>query len=547
MLAAPVLFALGVATSYAPLLRVDPRESVLVPERELPVSARRAMRADVLFATWLVGRHARTLASRPERLLDTEHCAPARHTIALGPPMLTLGALALPVWLLSSDPIAAFNSAVFLVPWLGALAVFLLVADWTRLPAAGALAGILYGLSPIVLADVVHPFVHDMAWTAFALFFARRLLAGGRWRDAFGLAFSIAAQLGADAYPALAALFLAPPLMLWLLLHYRLQRVRPAQLLLVAALVAAAASWILTPYAELRMATPSLRRDAQLFVPVSAFLPGGARFPGLVAVALAACAPFVARGRSLAGLDGDPRPALCAALALVALAATGPLYRAVAPLLPFADAVRVIGHVAIGVQLLVCVLAGIGAAGLLRMLPQRARSAAGVALVGAVFVATLRPPWLGFEPRLSLGTIRARPDPASLRLAEELARAGAGGALAELPVIALRGEREVRRILLSSWHGRRTSACFGSYTPPEHDRLRRIAAALPGPGAVRELRRLGFTSLLVHRGRLPLEERFARQARRANPPLRVLREGEDFTLFELREVPGSRVVESPGP
>ncbi len=81
MLAASLLFARGVATSYAPLLRADPRESVLVPERELGVSARRAMRADVLFATWLVGRHARTLATRPQRLRRIAAALPGRGAV----------------------------------------------------------------------------------------------------------------------------------------------------------------------------------------------------------------------------------------------------------------------------------------------------------------------------------------------------------------------------------------------------------------------------------------------------------------------------------
>lgn len=546
MLAAPLLFALGVATHYAPLLRSDPRESVLLPAVVTDPAALQATRADALFAAWLVGRHARTLASRPQHLLQTEHCAPVRHSIALGPPMLTLGVLALPAWLLSRDPIASFNAAVFLMPWLGALAVFLLVLDWTRLPAAAAVAGILYGTSPLVLADVAHPFIRDMAWSALGLLFARRLFASGRWRYAFGLAACLVAQLGSSAYAALAACFLAPPLIFWLFWHHGLRQVRPVQLIVVACLAGGVAAVMLWPYVELRTSSELLQRHTHYFAPASAFLPGGFRFPGFFPLVLAACAFAVARDRALTGLDGDPRPALLTGLVLVLLAATGPLYVALAPVLPFAGAVRVVAQLGIGVQLAVCVLAGIGAAGLLRALPGRVRGAAGVLAVAAAFAVTVQPAWLGFEPRLDFEILRARPDAEALRFAAELAGSGAGGPIAELPVLKIRGAGEVRRILLSSWHGRRTSACFGSYTPEEQQRLRRIAAALPAPEAVGELRRLGFTTLVVHESS-PLAERYARRAAGADAALPVEIRAEGVTAFSLADPGSPPVVESPSP
>ena len=547
MLAVPGLFALGVATHYAPLLRADPADSILVPVVASGPVWQKNTNADALFAAWLVGRHARTLATRPLLLLETEHCAPLRQSIALGPPMLTLGALALPAWLVSRDPIASFNAAVFLMPWLGALAVFLLVLDWTRLPAAAAVAGVLYGTSPLVLADVAHPFIRDMAWSAFGLLFARRLFASGRWRYVFGLAACLVAQVGASAYAALAACFLAPPLGLWLFWHYGLRHVRPAQLLVAGLCAGGAVAVVLWPYAELRASSELLQRETQLFAPASAFLPGGFRFPGFLALGLAASAFAVARPRALAGLDGDPRLALLTGLVLVLLAATGPLYVVLAPVLPFAGAVRVVAQLGIGFQLALCVLAGIGAAGLLRALPVRVRPAAGLLAVAAAFLLTVRPFWLGFEPRLDLATLRARPAPEALHFAARLADVGAGGPIAELPVRRIRDEMEVRRILLSSWHGRRTSACFGSYTPREQDRLRRLAAALPAPGAVRELRRLGFTTLVVHGDSPPLAERYERPAASGTAPLPVELRAAGVTAFSLGDSGPRRVVESTSP
>ena len=96
-----------------------------------------ASRADVIFESWLVARNARTLATRPLRLFDTEQCAPAEKTLTLGIPMITMGVLAIPTWFATGDPILTFNVTTVALNWVAALAMYWLVMSWTGVPAAG--------------------------------------------------------------------------------------------------------------------------------------------------------------------------------------------------------------------------------------------------------------------------------------------------------------------------------------------------------------------------------------------------------------------------
>jgi hypothetical protein len=454
--------------------------------------------ADVTFITWLVGRNAYTLARTPHRLFDTEHCAPGQRTITLGEPILTLGLLGVPLQLFTEDPILTYNVVVLVLNLLAALAMYLLIAEWTGVPAAGIVASLLYTLHPTQLVHVHHPFARDMAWTLWALFFARRWLAHGRWRDAAGLAVSGSLQLGASFYPVLAAFFLVPPLAVWLLWRHGIRRLRPAQVLLVLGCIAMSAAITYGPYLEARESSDTLRRSLQYFLTWSSYLPGEKEFPGWLVLALAGVAllplPF-SRWRFRLG---DPRWALLAGCALVALAAAGgnaasgllgqrpfPLpnvFAWAAAVLPGLDSVRGISNLVMGVHLALCLLAGLGVAH--RAYP-------------------------------------IRPDAEALSFFETLERRGNRGPILELPVTEA-GEFiavDPGRILLSGYHHRRTSACFGSYAwqYPVRRQTAELAKRLPETHAIDALTRLGFTTLVVHHEDSPRGNRIRNRLDRAIP------------------------------
>jgi hypothetical protein len=91
-----------------------------------------------------------------------------------------------------------------------------------------------------------------------------------------------------------------------------------------------------------------------------------------------------------------------------------------------------------------------------------------------------------------------RPHSLDLELFAELEQLGNRGPLFELPFAADPTLDQPYWILPEAWHHRRTSACFGSFLPPDRQRLARIAAELPQPHAIRELAALGFTTVVLH-------------------------------------------------
>ncbi|MGH0032543.1 MAG: hypothetical protein ACQGVC_22355, partial [Myxococcota bacterium] len=499
---AALLFAAATAAFFAPVLRAGPaRAAALEPVARFWAAWHVA---DAEFQAFLVARNARTLATRPHRLFDTEHCAPAEDTLAYGIPMVTLGALGIPAALLSDEPVLVYNAAIVLLNVLSAFAMYLLVARWTGVVGAGVVAGLLFGFQPLRLGNVAHPSVWDISWTVFALFFAERLFRLGRWRDAVGTAVAIALQVGASFYPLTAAVFLAPPLLVWLFARHRLRHVRPAQLAFVAGVALLAAAVVLLPYLGAETDAGALARSEFYYLEWGEFFsPASIWFPGWTVLALAACA-FAGR-RGLPGADGDPRLALCVGALLVLLVAAGPntpwlpdLHRALSAVLPGLDAVRAIGRLATGGLLALTVLAGLGAGVLIRRAGERGRVVAvALALVAAFDV--MRLPALGLERLYTWDVVEIRPDAAAVAFFEALEARGNRGALLELPDAPF--EQAPKDILLAAFHRRRTSSCFGSYTPAGRDELARLAAELPADAAVDALTAQGFTTLIVHRRR----------------------------------------------
>lgn len=507
-----------------------------------------AARADVIFESWLVSRNARTLATRPQRLFDTEQCAPHAKTLTLGIPMITMGALAIPTWYATGDAIATWNWTTLVLHWVAALAMYWLVAAWTGVPVAGIIAGLLYAFHPIRVAAVMHPSVWDSGWTVLGLVFAERLFARGRWRDAIGLSASITCQIGASFYSLLAAVFLTPPFALWLLLRDRLRRVSAIQLAFVVVAAALSALLLLGPYLW-APASGKLDNPALSFALLSNYLPGERAFPGWCLLVLAAFGALWPRGRWLR-VEGDPRPALLVGALVVALVAAGPdlpetaarwlpaglaawvpdLWAAFGAVLPGLDAVRIVERLLQGVLVALCVLAGLGAAAMIRR-SGRAAELVAAALLLLAAADTLRVESLGLFQRYAFEYTDIRPDPDEVAFFRELERRGNTGPIFEVPVLEVTQILEApRRIWLATVHGRRTSTCFGSYLPADQAQMAELAGRLPGRDAVDRLLAMGFTTLVVHHPQRP--DPFERGRRRSHG-LRRIHTSKGLSAYEL--------------
>jgi hypothetical protein len=271
--------------------------------------------------------------------------------------MITMGALAIPSWYATGRPVLTFNLTIVALTLIAAFAMYLLVTSWTGVPAAGIVAGLLFAFHPGHIGDIAHPGVWEATWTAFGLWFGERLFARGRWRDALGLAASIALQVGASFHPLITAFFGTLPFPVWLVIRDRLHHASAAQLVVVGAV-------------------------------------------DLVVVA---------------GFD------------------------------------------------------------------------------------VLRAPALGVPRTYDWTYETFEPDPEAIAFFEVLEEQGNSGPLLELPVRLDYGHITVdtRQIMLSIFHGRRTSACFGSYQPAGREALRELGARLPEPEAIRALASQGFTTALI--------------------------------------------------
>jgi hypothetical protein len=549
--AAAAVFVAALGITFGDLWRDDPRS--VAPVGRVPPGLEMVSRADVSFEAWLVDRHARTLVRAPWRLFATEHCAPGERTLTLGVPMITMGLLAVPAGF-SGEPILAYNAAILAVLLASALSMYLLATDWTGVPAAGIAAGLLFALHPLRIDTLMHPAEVDIGWTALALFFARRLLASGRWRDAVGLSLACGLQIAASFYPTLAAFLLAPPLALWLLRSQVLRRARPAQLAFVAGAVCLAAAAVLGPYLGARGSAPDhLQRGAHFYAAWAWYRPGQPFFPGWLLLALAALGLALPRRLGFAALARDPRLALCAGAFLVALVAGGPLgatllapfggdlatpapYEILSSFLPGLDTVRVVMRLVVGVVLVLALLAAAGVAACVR-LSGRFGAPVAAAFVALVAVDVLAPaPGRGDAARIP--RMEIRPPPEILDFFARLEDAGSRGPMLELPYESVGGALAApARILAGGWHHRRTSACFGSYALPEHEKIAALADALPRAQAVRELAALGFTTIVVHEPKgwysWPIARRLARGTGRRHVRLRPLLETELASAFAI--------------
>jgi len=210
-------------------------------------------------------------------------------------------------------------------------------------------------------------------------------------------------------------------------------------------------------------------------------------------------------------------------------------YALLAGVLPGLDAVRVVFRLSAGVLLAFSVLAGLGAAALIRMSGRRSSLVAATLIAGSV-VAVLRPDFFG--PTLPRGWLLhdVRASQEAVQFFDALAKSGNDGPLLELPYDPGFGFGvNPERILLTAYHHRRTSACYGSFIPPETQEILLLSTRLPEPAAARRLSELGFTTVVVHHGKDAMGSILSRLLQRpgSQESLRLLHSNGLITAFEL--------------
>jgi hypothetical protein len=458
--------------------------------------------SDSTFVVSVVAHGATAFIENPADVFATNHCAPLEKGLAVSEPMLTLGLLAAPFFAATRDPILAYNLALIALFVVSGVAMYALVRRWTGSPVGGICAALLYAFDAPRLLDISHPFVYDTSWAVLCLYFAQRLLSGGRWRDAIALMLCGALQLGTSLYPTLAALLVLAPFGPWLLWHYGVARLGWFRPLVIAAGVGLAAAAVFAPFLEIR-ADDAAPVAVQFFAHWSSYLPGGSIAPALTAAVLALLAlRSPARCGEVADAP-DARLPLLVGIVLAGVVSLGPnllgglvdVYGLLEHLIPGLDTVRAPVRVASGVHFGISILAGFGAARAIDLLRERGLVTPRAVLTALVLVQVVAYPMLRTGALAPFGTAEIVPDDDMLDFYRTLESKGNTGPLVEVPTIHMMDE--TRRMLLAQYHGRRTSACSGSVLPPERKQVQTLSAKLPDPEAIAGLRALGFTTVVV--------------------------------------------------
>ena len=358
---------------------------------------------DPLEYTWLLGYSAHRLVTAPLDLYDAPIFYPFKGALAFGEAALGNSLVALPIVLASGNPVLGQNLLIILQFALAGFGTYLLTHDLTGSRAAGVVAGVIYAFNPYRMDRLLAPILLADCWLPFVFWALNRLVAGrSRWWAAALAAFLGLELLSAVTLAYVAGLAVAVYLLCVFFAQPR-QLLRPGVALpLLAALVASGAILLATslPYLDVsrRYEMQRTLEDAEHFsarplsyLGVTSFNRTWGRvkwlvdrgsierqlFPGLLAATLAVVglAKGTPRSRSLPfGIVGLFAFALTLGPSLF-LSAQGPPidlpfpmpYRVLFDYLPGFQAMRVPARFAIAVMLAISVLAGFGAAWVLRL------------------------------------------------------------------------------------------------------------------------------------------------------------------------------------
>jgi hypothetical protein len=345
-------------------------------------------------------------------------------------------------------------------------------------------------------------------------------------------------------------MILAFPMLIWLFTHYGVEKLRLAPLLCAVAIILLAAFLVFGAYLELQRELQLPERSFQAFDRWGSLMPGGPRFPGWLCLGLVAAGLMLRRGDALGGLDGDPRWALLIGCLLIAAIAVGHfqphpipnLYGLLSSVVPGMNSVRRPGELMSGVHLTLCILAGLGAAAILRRTPSPVTRYLGIVLIVATYLATLRPGFLGLDPPVVYKAFEIRPGEGEIAFFRRLGELGNSGPLLEIPVPEWTVQRSSEQVLLTLYHGRRTSSCYASYIPSRTSEVRELSWKLPHAAALARLREMGFTTVVAHRPQLEslqprLAGRLERLASRSAGPLRRIHATERLVAYEIVTAP----------
>jgi hypothetical protein len=506
-----------------------------------PAHLSRNDNGDTILNTWAIAWVAHQLPRSPAHLFDANIFYPERHTLGYSEAMVVQGVMAMPVLAAAGSPVLAYNLVLMAGFALTGWAFWLLGARWTGSVPAAYVTGSLAAFNSHVLVRLPHLQTQHVEFIALALFALDRLLVSPRARHALllGLAFAlegltsvyilvfttwllifaVAARAGdwlrKDRWRTVvwlgvagvtAVVLLAPYLLAYGEVH-RLQGFERS----VDDARDAAGSWV--DY----LATGS-RLHYELWSAPFVARTISANFPGVTAVVLVALALAWPEAR------GDRRVVMCLGAAVgcvvVSIVPRASFFPLLYRFIPLFWAVRVESHIGQMVLLMIAIIAGYGAAGLLRRVRAGApRAAAALVLVALVNVEALRAP-LDYTPFSRIS-----------RVYDALATERQA-IVVELPFYEGRiSFGNAPYMLNSTRYWRPMLNGYSGFRPPSYDETFERLRNFPDAASLQALKARGVTHVIVHGDLLAGD---ARAAIAGTKSLQLLAQEDSIAIYRLR-------------
>ncbi len=513
---------------------------------------------DPLLITWILAWDVHALSTAPARLFDANIFFPVERSLAFSDHLLGVLPLFAPAYLLTGNPVAAYN-AVFLLSFaLSGFTGFCLAYSWTRAFWPSLVGGALFGFAPYRLGQLAHLQLLSFFWAPLALLFVDRFLVRHRWRDLTAFTACFWLQVLSTVYLG----FMLTVAVTAYAAYYALavdRRILTRSML--ARVGAAAASGLvatlpfLLPYLAVNrtwgasrpiggivgysadvlsyLKAPSLMNDLYLvlFNPTAPW-PTGERdlFPGLLLIGLVIIGGRATVGGLPPGEVSRLRRASGLVIVLAVVLSLGPFlvafghktriplpYLLLYHVVPGWTGMRVPARFAFLAVLAAVPIATFGALACCEAAARRGPAAwrrlafpvVAIALVVALFLE------LGAKPMPLVQVIAGRDVPEVYRWLA----AARPGPIAELPITL---DQEYEYVYLSTRHWLPLVNGHSSFVPPTYFEIRDALNELPGPRAVEYAGALGVAAVVVHTDRLSALEQARWAAAEHRLPLRVL-------------------------
>jgi hypothetical protein len=486
-----VIASLGIAAALAILLHDQLRHPYSVPDF-----------GDPLFSMWRIGWVLHQLAVDPSHLFDANIFYPERLALTFSDPIIVPALMAAPMLAAGLHPILVYNVLLLSGFWLSGIATYLLVERLTGSARAAFVSGLIYACYSFRFEHYSHLELQMTQWMPLALLALHSFVSTGRWPYAIAVAAAGVAQLYSSMYYAVFFVVYVAAIAAGLLIVHRppvrrlMMPIAAAAVLaillavpIVRAFVAAQPVKGERPEVEIRYysatALDYLRTNRLSAIwrdQLAPAVPEHALFPGAAPLAIAAAGlvppispvGVVYAGALLVSVDGS-------------FGMNGVLY----PLLhywltPFRG-IRAPARYGALVGLTLSVLAGFGAARILRRCRSRFRARL---VFAAVIAAIVIDAW----PALDLLPLWTEPPPIYAPLKNK-----ADVVLAEFPVMSAEASN-LPFMYFSLWHWTRMVNGYSGFIPDSYQRVAPDLIEFPRGDSIARLRQHGITHVTVNCG-----------------------------------------------